>query len=89
MAHTPALCTHTKRVRISRSRGPARAPAGITQQGTALALYCCTVGLTYAWPVLSFGLHRMDWALAEAVVLLAAEAGTFVAFSGVRARCVG
>jgi len=46
----------------------------------ALRLYAIQLALTGLWPLLFFGLHRTDWALAEILVFAPMIAVTLVAF---------
>lgn len=46
----------------------------------ALSAFCLQLGLNLVWSALFFGLRRIDWALAEIVVLLLAIVATAILF---------
>lgn len=58
--------------------------SGIAGAGAALGLYLLQLVLNAAWSWLFFGLHRIDLALAEIVILWLSIAATLVAFHAVR-----
>ena len=51
-----------------------------TLRHRALAFYGVQLALNLLWSVLFFGAHQIGWALIEIAVLLAAIAGTMIAF---------
>lgn len=57
---------------------------GWRQQKAALLLYVVQWMLNACWTPLFFGLHRLDWAFAELLVLLVAVIATMIVFWRVR-----
>ena len=57
-----------------------RTAGGFAAAGAALALFAAQIMLNFTWSVIFFGLHSTGGAVVEIFILIAAIAGTIVAF---------